>query len=68
MAEPPTKRKTKTLTHIYVRDSKTGFIRPCWANGVEVYCGVCQEGVIRAVVGEACPKCASTVARILGAA
>jgi hypothetical protein len=68
MAQPSSLRNTRILTHIYVRDSKTGFIRPCWANGVEIYCGVCQEGVIRPAVGAACPKCASTVARILEAA
>jgi hypothetical protein len=68
MKRPSTSQSAKTLTHIYVRDSRTGFVRPCWASGVEVYCGVCQQGRILPVVGEACPICASTVARILGVA
>ncbi len=57
--------QTKTLTHIYVRDAQQGFVRPCWASGPELYCGMCMRGVVRAELGATCPVCSSTVERIL---
>jgi len=55
----------RTLTHIYVRDSQRGFVRPCWATDTEVYCGMCMRGTIQRVVGAVCSICSSTVERIL---
>ena len=65
MARISTSQTARTLTHIYVRDAPKGFIRPCWAVGKEVYCGMCMTGTIQPVVGEVCPICSSTVERIL---
>jgi len=65
MAQLNPPQNEKTLTHIYVRDAQKGFVRPCWATGSEVYCGMCLRGVVQAVVGEVCPICSSTVERIL---
>ncbi len=64
MNHQPTSQE-KTLTHIYVRDAQKGFVRPCWASGSEVYCGMCMRGEVRAEVGYVCPICSSTVERIL---
>jgi hypothetical protein len=64
MAQLSTSQTEKTLTHIYVRDAQKGFVRPCWANGAEVYCGMCMRGVVQPVVGAICPICSSTVERI----
>jgi hypothetical protein len=55
----------KTLTHVYVRDAQKGFVRPCWASGAELYCGMCLRGTVQPAIGEVCPICSSTVERIL---
>jgi len=65
MARNDASQVERTLTHIYVRDAQTGFVRPCWAIGAQVYCGICMRGRIEPSVGEACPICFSTVERIL---
>jgi hypothetical protein len=65
MAKSSTSQAEKKLTHIYVRDAKKAFVRPCWTTGAEVYCGMCMTGTIQSVVGEVCPICSSTVERIL---
>jgi len=57
--------QTKTLTHVYVRDSQKGFVRPCWAAGEVLYCGMCMRGEVHAELGSVCPVCSSTVERIL---
>ena len=61
-AETP---QEKTLTHIYVRDAQKGFLRPCWSDGAEIYCGMCMRGAVEATVGASCSVCASVVERIL---
>jgi hypothetical protein len=65
MAQQFTSHSGKTLTHVYVRDAQKGFVRPCWADGGEIYCGMCMRGNVKPVVGEVCPICSSTVERIL---
>jgi hypothetical protein len=65
MANTFTSQTEKTLTHIYVRDAQKGFVRPCWATGAELYCGMCMRGTIQPVIGAVCPICSSTVERIL---
>ncbi len=55
----------RALTHVYVRDSQKNFVRPCWSNGSEVYCGICMKATIKPVVGAVCPECSSRVERIL---
>jgi hypothetical protein len=65
MAQSSISHNENTLTHIYVRDAQKGFVRPCWANGTELYCGMCMRGTVKPVVGEVCPICSSTVERIL---
>jgi hypothetical protein len=65
MAQPSTSRNAGTLTHIYVRDTQDGFLRPCWATGRELYCGMCRKGTIKPEVGEVCPICSSIVERVL---
>jgi hypothetical protein len=65
MANTFTSHTEKTLTHIYVRDAQNGFVRPCWATGTELYCGMCMRGTIQPVIGAVCPICSSTVERIL---
>jgi hypothetical protein len=42
MTQRSTFQIEKILTHIYVRDAQTGFVRPCWATDTEVYCGMCR--------------------------
>jgi hypothetical protein len=66
LAQPSISRNTRTLTHIYVRDKQEGYLRPCWATGRELYCGMCRQGTIQPEVGEVCPICSSIVERILG--
>ncbi len=65
MANTFTSQTEKTLTHIYVRDAQKGFVRPCWASGTELYCGMCMRGAIQPVIGAVCPICSSTVERIM---
>lgn len=65
MSQDHNSQTEMTLTHIYVRDAQKGFVRPCWATGTEVYCGMCMKGTIEPVVGAVCPICSSTVERIL---
>jgi hypothetical protein len=65
MAHADPSQTLKTLTHIYVRDTQKGFVRPCWAAGMEIYCGMCMRGKVEPVVGVVCPICASRVERIL---
>jgi hypothetical protein len=65
MAQPSISWNARTLTHIYVRDTQEGFLRPCWATGRELYCGMCMKGTIKPEVGEVCPICSSIVERIL---
>jgi hypothetical protein len=62
-----TNPQLKTLTHIYVRDAKSGFLRPCWASGRQILCGVCMSmnGVVQPEIGSRCPVCSSTVEHIL---
>lgn len=55
----------RVLTHIYVRDAQKGFLRPCWASGHEIQCGVCMRAVVQAEIGSRCPVCSSTVEQIL---
>jgi hypothetical protein len=62
-----TNSQVKSLTHIYMRDAEKGFLRPCWAEGREIYCGVCMKGVVQAVTGASCPNCKSKVEQILDA-
>jgi hypothetical protein len=65
MAHTDPSQTLKTLTHIYVRDAQKGFVRPCWAAGTELYCGMCMRGKVESVVGAVCPICSSTVERVL---
>jgi hypothetical protein len=65
MAKTFASQPEKTLTHVYVRDAQKGFVRPCWATGTELYCGMCMRGTIQPAIGAVCPICSSTVERIL---
>ena len=56
MARISTSRTERTLTHIYVRDSQKGFVRPCWSSREAIYCGTCLKGTVQPVVGEVCPN------------
>jgi hypothetical protein len=65
MAQRNLSLNERALTHIYVRDVQKHFIRPCWSNGSEVYCGMCMKGTVKPAVGAVCPECSSRVERIL---
>jgi len=68
MARISAPRTERTLTHIYVRDSQNGFVRPCWSSKEAIYCGTCLKGTVQPMVGEVCSNCSSTVERILDVA
>jgi hypothetical protein len=68
MARISASQTERTLTHIYVRDSRKGFVRPCWSVQEAIYCGTCLKGTVQPVVGAVCTICSSTVERILQAA
>jgi len=65
MPHPSISKYEKRLTHIYVRDTQKGVVRPCWIAGTKLYCGICMTGTLQPVIGEVCPICSGIVERIL---
>jgi hypothetical protein len=55
----------KKLTHIYVREAQTGYLRPCWAAGRKLYCGVCMKGILAPEIGQVCSICFSKIEHVL---
>jgi hypothetical protein len=61
----PNSARERTITHIYVRDAQNHYLRPCWSDGAQIYCGMCLLAVIKPQVDAVCSSCFSRVDRIL---